>query len=246
PLQFIINVVVTCGFEGAIISGNVGYWLYLPFGILTFALTDKVNLRGALRVILFFTAALALTILCLMQTVRQNARVTFSAGYSGGAVLITTRYGSVFVVSDDYYGNVYYGDADNLVVVGEDGYAAYFTLGGDFSNLYLSGGSINLNQIGNTTVTTADNFIVCGIEFTYESDCVIAEIEGVTVALKLVKKDNWGGNMPQRTQFCLYCCEDSDAQLFVGDEQYLLTYTGAQTYTFKDGNFTLANKIPKG
>lgn len=62
PIQLLINAVVELGFENAIISSPSGLWMYAPFAVILCALTDKFNLKPALRTSLASFAAVGICV----------------------------------------------------------------------------------------------------------------------------------------------------------------------------------------
>lgn len=73
PTEFLINIVVTCGFENAIISGEFGLWVYAPFIILMLALSDKFNLRAYFRGALAAASVVALICVAVIPLCRGTS-----------------------------------------------------------------------------------------------------------------------------------------------------------------------------
>lgn len=66
PVQLMINSVVECGFENAVISRSFGVWIYLPFVLASIGISDYFNLRPLCRSTLCSAAVVLLTIAFLI------------------------------------------------------------------------------------------------------------------------------------------------------------------------------------
>ncbi len=62
PIDGVINAIVTCGFENAVIRRDFGLWIYAPFVLLLCGLSDKFNIGPACRSTLCSAALVGLCV----------------------------------------------------------------------------------------------------------------------------------------------------------------------------------------
>lgn len=65
PIQLLINLVVACGFERAVITKSVGLWIYVPFALFAAGICDKLNLKLFVRGALCCVSALWILLVCV-------------------------------------------------------------------------------------------------------------------------------------------------------------------------------------
>lgn len=248
PLQFLINLIITSGVENAIIYGDFGMWIYIPFIIVTLLFSDKLNLKRGVR-----CAAAGLTIvaaLCfaLLLSCGKGASISFAPGSDGGYAYISNAQGTVLVVTQNVDGVPKYlsQNADVLVVAGGDeSLAAMINLGGDFDRVYLKGSSANLPSLGDYNVTYSDSFSVYGIDFKYLGNDLYINCDGVVTAVAYAEKGVEYGKLPEGCSLYLYGYATYDPVLFTGQGSYNLSYCGKINYNIFNGNLTLRSVIPK-
>ncbi|MDE6373374.1 MAG: ComEC/Rec2 family competence protein, partial [Clostridia bacterium] len=250
PLELIINLVTFCGFENSVISGNYGYIVYLPFILLTAGLTDKLNFRLSLRgaLVAFPLLVIVLTFAAKTGFAGGGTSVTFSGGYSGGAVAISNDAGSVLIVTDNYRANVDYEgeNYDALIVLGgEDNLSVLMSLGCEFDAVYFRGNAIQIPTIGHMTVTYADNFIACGVNFEFNGDVLLFAVDGVTVAVERERSGEAYGSLLQVAQFNLYCYGNDCAVLFTPYASYGLSVCGEMRFIIDGGKILPSFTVPK-
>lgn len=62
PVQLLVNLVVECGLENAVITRSAGLWISAPFVLLVVGISDKFNLKQVWRSTLCSLALVALTL----------------------------------------------------------------------------------------------------------------------------------------------------------------------------------------
>lgn len=111
PTEFLINIVVTCGFENAVIAGDFGLWVYAPFIILTLALSDKFNLRVYVRGALAAVSVIALICVIVIPLCRKTS-VQYAE--ANAAAFKTTGNGGESAANYGFYD-------DDILTYGADG-----------------------------------------------------------------------------------------------------------------------------
>lgn len=249
PLQSVINFIVTCGFEKAIISGDFSNWIFVPFIATGLALSDKINYNRKLLTRGASVCASALII--LSSTINPSyaaVTVTFNSGYSGGSVLINTVSGKVLIVTENYGERNDYSasDINSLVVLGgEDNLSVMLSMGGGFEQVYVRGSAIQIPEVGPTHVTYADSFTTCGVKFQFEGSVLFAETCGAKIAVIREDGGEIYGGLLQNTDANLYCYGNGSAILFTDNESYGLSACGEISYRISYGHFYLSDIIPK-
>ena len=66
PIQFLINAIVDCGLENAIIAKSFGWLMYVPFALATVGVSDKFNVTEVCRGVLCGLAVIILTVICIV------------------------------------------------------------------------------------------------------------------------------------------------------------------------------------
>lgn len=247
PVGLLINLITACGFENAVISGDFGLWLYLPFIAAAVAVSDKFNIKLRFRGAVASLSAVVLIFAATAPTYGRGTSVAFAAGYDGGYVILRNSCGSVLVASGDIDGvpQQICGEADALVIVGgDDGLSAMFNLDGSFRRVYLSGASPDISCSGGCEIVCSDAFTECGISFCYEGNSLVIEIDGVKMAVTAVEKGEPYGVMPQ-ADFNLYCYGINPPVLYGGDRSYDLSRCGTVKYLFSCGETFPAFAAPK-
>lgn len=245
PLQLVINLIVSCGFEKAIICGRFSHWLFVPFIAVTAAVTDKLNIKGFFRAATVIAVLFSVTLTAVLSS--KSTSVTFSSGYRGGSVLVRTNGGTVLIVTDNYSARrSTVKSVDAVVVLADnDGFDVLNTLGCSYGSLYMRGGEENVPAYGNTQITYADSFEACGISFRYDDNALIAEVNGVT--LSVIRGESGGeyaGGLAD-TDFELYCYGSDSGVLYCGNDGYGLAKCGEMRYDIKGWGYVGPNARPK-
>ncbi|MGN1373454.1 MAG: ComEC/Rec2 family competence protein [Candidatus Coproplasma sp.] len=248
PLQFVINIILSSGVENAVIYGNFGVWIYIPFIILVLALTDKINLKNKVRCILVGLTAIIALCMTVTPTYGKGSSVVFAPATDGGYAVISNSDGCVLIVLPNTEGVPKHvtQSADVLVIVGGDeAINQMINLEGDFDRVYLKGSSATLPPLGNYDVICSDNFTECGIEFRYDDDVLYMCCEDITVAFDYdVKGEEYSGRFNDCT-LSLYAYANNDPVLFTRQGSYNLSYCGEMGYNFSFGKLTPEFVIPK-
>ncbi|MGN0806847.1 MAG: ComEC/Rec2 family competence protein [Candidatus Coproplasma sp.] len=248
PLQFVLNLVVSSGVENAVIYGNFGWWIYIPFIVVTLACTDKLNLKRAVRfVIVGVTAAVVLCVV-LTQTFAKGSSVVFAPATDGGYAFIKNGSGCVLIVLPNTDGVPKYvtQSADVLVIVGGDeALNQMINIDGDFDRVYLKGSSATLPPLGGYEVICTDSFSECGIEFEYNGDVLYMNCDGVNVAFAYDEKGEIYSAIPDDCSLYLYGYANNDTVLFTRQGSYNLSYCGKMKFKVSDGSLTPQYVIPK-
>lgn len=231
PVKFVINIAVTCGFENAIISADCSNWLYVPFMLTSVGLSDKFNFRPLFRCAAVGVCVCLLCVSVLTPNLLNGvATVRFDAGYSGGAVTITTEQGTVLVITEDYKkrsgSNI---AADALVLLGGyDSLYAVTLLGFTYGDVYMRGDAFPLPSLGITPISYSDKFTVRGIDFTYSGGVLTADVYGAKISLVSSKGVYSGG--ATGSEFELYCYQNCGAVLYTRGGDCALDICGAMNY----------------
>ncbi|MCM1437836.1 MAG: competence protein ComEC family protein [Roseburia sp.] len=246
PMQLIINLIVTCGFENSVISADFSRLLYLPFALLFIGFTDKLNVKPVFRAA--FISAFALIVIFISVTPRGGtgyAKVEFSAGYAGGSVKTTTCEGTVLIVTSNY---VEAADSDTsadvLVVLGyDDELAAVTALSGDYKSVVVRASAFPYPSVGETEIVRADNFEVCGVEFTFGGNYLKANVDGAEFAI-VYDADGTYAAGESGCGFEAYCYLNDGAVLYAGGGSYDLSFCGTMKFERAGAGFTPAYVIP--
>ncbi len=241
PIQLIINLTVEFGFENAVITQSFGYWIYAPFILFSAGMTEKLNMRPFWRGALVSISSLWLVLgFATVGEVASGAvRVTFGAGKTGGSVVINTNGGTVIVVSEGLSGDVegYTGNAVAVVAAGDsDNISAFYALKYDCDKMFVAGGAIGIGEISSVTVTSTDNFTLCGVEFAFKNGNVSINIDGVKLTLDSnLKAEQSGGDV-------LWNCPDrGKSVLYFKDASYAPEECGAVTFEIRRGVLSLVS-----
>ncbi|MGN1060924.1 MAG: ComEC/Rec2 family competence protein [Candidatus Coproplasma sp.] len=249
PLQFIINIIVSSGVENAVIFGDFGMWIYIPFIVVMLALTDKVNLKNGVRCALVGLTCFIVICLTVTPSYGKGTSISFAAGTDGGYAYLSNGQGSVLIVTQNVDGvpNYVTQNADALLIVGGDdeGLAAMINLGGGFDRIYLKGSSASLPPLGNYYVTYSDSFTECGMEFKFEDDALYIDCGGTVTAIVYNDKGEEYGNLPKNCSLCLYAYANNDPVLFTASESYNLSYCGKMKFNASYGKLTPQYAVPK-
>ncbi len=248
PIEFLINAITACGFENAVIYGTFGKWIYLPFTVVTLALSDKLNLRLGLRgAVAFLTVAIAF----VAATARPQASavtVRFGAGMQGGYALIGANGGDILVVTEDatYLPDSVCREAEVLVIAGgDDSLSALFSTEGDFDRVYVRGSVLNLPSLGGYELIYADSFSCFGADFGFDGDLLRVTAGGVDFAVASDGSGQpYGGSAPDDCDYCLYRYGADGAVLISRGEEYPLSVCGAIQYVFSYGRAFAAFVVP--
>ncbi|MDE7380238.1 MAG: ComEC/Rec2 family competence protein [Clostridia bacterium] len=248
PLQFIINVIWECGFENAVIYANYSNWIYVPFLILMFGLSQRFNLRCIWRGAFIVSSAVAIIFFSVAGASAHKTNITFNAGYNGGYAFISTESGTVMIVTDNFEGRVggQLEDVDELVVVGgEDCLSVIIDLGGNFKKVHLGGNKTPVPSMGIIELDYEDNFEACGVKFAFENGALFAESDGVTIAVTVAITGDIYGEGLQNADFNLYAYDSDGAVLFTKNESYGLSVCGEMRYGIINGRIVSAYAVPK-
>ncbi|MGN0812173.1 MAG: ComEC/Rec2 family competence protein [Candidatus Coproplasma sp.] len=248
PLQYLINLIVSSGVENAVIYGNFGVWIYLPFIILTLALSDKINLKTAYRCALVGLTAVAVLCMTVTPAYGKGSSVVFAPASEGGYALIGNCNGCVLIVlpNTDGVPKYFTQNADAVVIVGGDeALQQMINLDGNFDRVYLNGSSANLPPLGNYDVICTDSFTECGIEFKFVNDTLYMCCDGVSAAFGYNEKGEEYGSIPDSCLLYLYGYANNDPVLFDRQGSYKLAYCGKMNFNFSYGTLTPQYVIPK-
>lgn len=195
PVSAAASFIIGAGLENSLISG-FGAGLFAPMYLaVLLLLSDKLNLKRLLRFTAAAIAAITAVGYSLINTLMPfgGYEVIASAYYGGGQVLLKGRRGSVLIVTEGLNParisimlNEYYAASPEAVILlGGEGCALYYVKCGlDCRQVYVYGGYIPVQPYNGITVSYENTFTVCGISFLFEGGkCVIAEIDGATVAV---------------------------------------------------------------
>ena len=244
PIKLVINIVTECGFEKALISGDFGYFLYVPFALLFIGFTDKLNVRPYLRTATLSACALLILVSALPTAANDRvATVEFNSGYSGGAVTITTEMGTVFVVTDNFEKRSNLSvNADVLVVLGGyDSLSVVTALGDTYESVYMRGDAFPLPYLGGTSITYTDSFTACGIDFSYYGDTLTADVYGTKISI--VKSSGMYDEGSSGADFELYCYRNDGAVLVTQSGGYALNICGTMSYEISGMGYNPCNTI---
>ncbi len=246
PVSLIINVVTECGFENAVVSGNFGNLIYIPFALLFIGCSDKFNLRPLWRA--SYPVACALLVMITVVTVgasRSFATVEFNSGYRGGSVKIRTDSGTVLVVTENFEKRSGVStDADVLIVLGDNGgFAAVTAIGADYDKVYMCGSTFPLPYLYGMNVEYSDSFTACGVAFDFYGDVLTADVCGTKISL--VRSDGEYGAGSTGSDFELYCYRNEGAVLQTKGGDYALDICGTLRYEISVAGYNLSGIIPK-
>lgn len=241
PIQLLINLVVTCGFENSLISGEYNRWLYVPFALIISGASDKINFRALPRV----SAICAGVILIISSAVKPSVGrgyvlAEFSSGYEGGAVKFKTETGTVLVVTENFRGGKDLG-ANAIVVLGGD-YSLNTALSlGGCECIYLHAGTLALPPINGTEIVCADSFTACGIDFAFNGGMLTAKACGVEISIV------YGGGYTagqSGSPLELYCQKSEGAVLYVNGASYSLDICGKMSFNVSGEGFNRLQTVP--
>lgn len=248
PVEFLINVIGTLGFEKALIKADFGIWIFVPFIFATVALSDKFNFKPVFRIVPAFAVVASFSLIFSVYLRPNRTVVIFDTGFSGGSVIIDGDGGTVLAITENYSGYIDYGGKiDALVVLGgDDAISAVLSLGYTFGEVYLRGGTIHFDDLGNTEIVCSDQFSLYGVDFRFDGNALYMNAKGVSVALVTGEEGNMYGVMPEDVQFNLYCYGDDPAVLYESaGTSFGLTYCGSMSYTLIGGRYLLNGTVPK-
>lgn len=246
PLQLLMNLVTVCGFEKALVYGRFTDAVYLPFIVAVVIFTDKFNFRPTMRIA---CACAALFILPLAPFVPNSgkayATVEFNAGYGGGCLSITTEYGSVLVVTENFRPRSgVFVKADVLVVLGDyDSLSVVTDLGGDYEIIYMRRDAFPLPSLGDTPIRYTDEFTDCGVSFVFDGNAVTATVYSTRISLVYSEKEYAAGGTG--SDFELYCHANYGAVLYGDGGDYDLSFCGAMSFEITRGGYNSSNVVPK-
>ncbi|MGN1104237.1 MAG: ComEC/Rec2 family competence protein [Candidatus Coproplasma sp.] len=248
PLQFIINVIVESGVENAVIYGNFGVWIYIPFIIFTLALSDKFNFSRFVRSALVGLTAIIILCMTVTPSYGKGSSVVFAPASEGGYAIVSNCNGTVLIVMPNTEGvpNYVTQSADVLVIVGgDDSLNQMINIDGDFERIYLNASLAAIPPLGNYSVNYTDSFTECGIEFEYHGNNLYMHCNGVNVAFLHSAKGEEYGDFADNFSLCLYGYANNNPVLFNSDTGYNLSYCGKMSYNFSCGKITPEFVIPK-
>ncbi len=244
PLQLILNIVVRFGFEDAIFSGNFSRLIYIPFIVVTLALSDKFNKRPFIQAALIISVILGLL---LSSFKPRQVGVTFYAGYNGGAAVIDGYGGRVLVVSEDFYGRVddFCFGIDAVVVAGDGNELSELVyLGDGFESVYVRGGSFPVASLGSAELYYGDYFSVNGVAFAFGDNSLSASVGGVNISFSWNGEGETYADFSENASLHMYVYDHGAAVLYDGGECYALEVCGRAQYLIKDGEYALTNALP--
>lgn len=240
PIEFVINLIATCGFEKSLISAETSWVIYLPFLALAVGMTDKLQIRPFLRCAFVASAVIFLLAGAVSAVPQNKAFVTFDGGYAGGCARLQTDGGTVLIFTDDYKRrNDNFADgACAAVLIGED-FSAVYALGGQFEKIYVRGGIIE-TDVGGAEVVSKDKFELCGAVFGFSSDGVTVTVEDIS--FRITTSVSGFGDM-RGVRFNL-CADGKNSVLFTDSGNYGLAECGEIRYELDDGRCLIQTVLP--
>lgn len=247
PLELVIDLVVSLGFENAIIKGVFGDWLFVPFIAATLAFSDKFNFKIIPRTVIICSSLILISLAFIVNNNSATSKLTFNGGYAGGNAVISSRDGSVLILTSNYRGSFDYvpEDINSVVILGDNELSQLFSLGERFENIYLDERSAPIPDIGGMHVFYSDKFETCGVNFEFNGNVLSVESEGVNFCVVCAENGDTYGDMPQLTDFCLYCYGANPPVLFADGTSYNLQFCGSLTYKLSGDKYTPLFTIPK-
>lgn len=248
PLQFIVNIIVSSGVENAVIYGNFGVWIYIPFILVTLAISDKFNIKNLYRCALVGLTAIMILCMTVTPVYGKGSLVLFAPADEGGYALISNSSGTILVVLPDTAGVPKHitQSADVLVIVGGDeALNQMINVDGNFDRVYLKASTGAIPPLGNYDVNFTDNFTECGIGFKYIDNDLYMSCNGVEVAFGYDGKGEEYGLVPDNCSLYLYGYENKDTVLFSNTGNYNLAYCGDMSYNLSYGELIPSYVIPK-
>jgi len=229
PVQLVINAVVYFGFNNAVISAEADALLIFYVFAVAATVTDKFNLGMRLRLMSLFSVCAA-SLVCVVGAdsgYSGGTTVQFTAAYSGGYCLISNHFGSVLVVTQDVDSveDFALDDVDSLIIVGGDfSTACIYRIEGDFSEVYVCADCAQYPPTGNYKIVQDNSFSLIGVQFAFTKNSLIAEAEGVRIAVAYnVEEEAYLSAMPKGCICCLYSFDGDPAALIYGGKQTSLT-----------------------
>jgi ComEC/Rec2-related protein len=204
PLKVVINFAVSAGFEKSLISGFGGWWLTVILFAFILAFSDKVNLKIKARAVIATCCAVVFAFTTLVQVFVPSGyvRITASAYYGGGMVIIRSSQGCVLVVTQDLTATRLQStlnkngaaSIDALVIIGDD-YCLeeYYNIDYDISDVYVSSDRLDVDNIGNAAVHYGKNFSLYGVDYYFRDGYTLkVTYEGVTIGVAAGEYNNLG------------------------------------------------------
>jgi ComEC/Rec2-related protein len=195
PLDLVINTAVDYGFEKSILSGFGGGWLAVVALFAILAVTDKINLQWSVRAFMGAVTAVVFTFMVIADGIvpTNSLRVTASAYYGGGLVIIRSSTGTTIVVTDELYtGRVWselsannVSSADAVIILGGDEcLKEFYDLNLSIPDLYLSPKLISVDAAGESNVHYYYNFTLFGVNYRLvDSYTLVADFNGIDFAI---------------------------------------------------------------
>lgn len=241
PMQAFINLMTACGFENSLISGWNGTFTASACVLAFVCLTDKLNLHAAFRAALCMGAVACAVSAAVIPAINPSGfEVTFLSSYSGGAAIISSPQGKVFIFTESYYGRTDAPDSCAAVMVGDcDDLSTYFNLGADFDSLYIDAGSAFSWDISGTSVISSSSFSLCGTDFVFEDGDLVFTCDGVTFAVSF-GADGGVYDMPEGVDIYLAATPDGANVLTADGCNFLPSVSGNLTFRLSGGNYRLA------
>ncbi|MBD5583517.1 MAG: ComEC/Rec2 family competence protein [Clostridia bacterium] len=194
PLEAVLSFLIVADFEKSIITG-FGAGLFVPlYFIAILAFSDKVNLQAVSRGVIASCGLAVLTVCVLLYTYTPvNAyKISIGASNYGGSVLIKSSRGNVLIMteeasitqivnslSDDYASNL-----DGVIILGGNECLQAYNSRLKCDGIYVCELNTPVQPYQNATVHYEKVFLLCGIEFNYESGyCVTAEMDGIKMCV---------------------------------------------------------------
>jgi ComEC/Rec2-related protein len=178
PLKAVVNFAVSMGFEKSLISGFGGIWLAVVLFLFILAFSDKVNLKKVARIVLAVSCAAVFTFTTVMQVVvpYDSLRITASAYFGGGMVIIRNSQGCVLVVTQDLSTNRLQStlnkngtaSIDALIILGDDySLDEYFEIDYTIPDIYLSYDRLDVDNVGDASVHYGKYFSIFGVDYKF-------------------------------------------------------------------------------
>jgi ComEC/Rec2-related protein len=202
PIKIAINFAVSVGFEEGLLSGFGGTWMVVAVFAFILAFSDKVNLKRNVRAVMATLCAIVITFATVAQVIVPSGtvRVTASAYYGGGMLIVRSSEGTTLIVTQDLTTNRLQstlnkngaGSVDALIILGDD-YALdeYFEIDYDIPDVYVAFDRLNVDNVGNATVHYGKSFSLYGVDyFFYDGYTVKLTCQDVTIGVSCGEYNN--------------------------------------------------------
>jgi ComEC/Rec2-related protein len=202
PIKVAINFAVSVGFEEGLLSGFGGTWMVVAVFAFILAFSDKVNLKRNARAVMATVCAVVVTFATVAQMIVPDGtlRVTASAYYGGGMLIVRSSQGTTLIVTQDLTTNRLQstlnkngaGNVDALIILGDD-YALeeYFDIDYDIPDVYVAYDRLDIDNVGDATVHYGKSFSLYGVNyFFYDGYTIKLTYQDVTIGVSCGEYNN--------------------------------------------------------